>query len=74
MNSYKSFYLEDLRNKIRAAALDTMLIPMLADSEDDKVEHNSDVALFNDGVLSLAIELINELEKEAGANEDNAMD
>lgn len=73
MNSYKSFFLEDLKNKIRAAALETMLIPMIAD-DDPKTVYNASVAVFNDGVLTMADALISVLEKEASESEDGAMD
>ena len=68
-NKYKSFYLADLEALIRVTALDIMAVPMIHFEEDKpmdvNIRRNANVAIYNDGIRTLADALIEALSNEA---------
>lgn len=65
-NDYKSYYLTDLRAMINSVALEIMMTPTFpgyADSPSEMtIQLNDRLALYNDGIRTMAKELIDRLE------------
>ena len=63
-NEYKSFYFADLKAMVRETAMENMLSPII-EMEDSPVTTNANIALYNDGIRTLAQALIEKLTDEA---------
>ena len=69
-NEYKSYYVKDLIPIINKAAIDIMSQPqkLFLGDQPQKVESlaqlNDRIAQFNDGIRTLAVVLVNTLEKD----------
>lgn len=67
MNEYRTFYLKDLIPLIDRIAMKTLMIPRITSQPNASGiwnEMNASIAVFNEGVRSMAELMLKELEKE----------
>lgn len=67
MNEYRIFYLKDLIPLIDRIAMETLMVPHITEQPNASGiwnEMNASIAVFNEGVRSMAVQMLNELEKE----------
>ena len=76
-NQYKSFYLSDIVSVIDRVAVDIMMVPVFSEKKPDGTlatlteisNHNSLIAMHNEGVREMAKMLKDELTKEADGDD-----